>query len=83
MSYKIRQQWLPASKYSIKAPHAMKPEYITIHNTANDASAANEIAYMIRNNNATSFHVAIDDKEVIEAIPFSRNAWHAGERGLS
>ena len=79
MSYKIRQQWLPANKYSIKAPYSMKAEYITVHNTANDASAANEIAYMIRNNNATSFHVAIDDKEAIEAIPFSRNAWHAGD----
>lgn len=79
MSYKIRQQWLLANKYSIKAPYSMKAEYITVHNTANDASAANEIAYMIRNNNATSFHVAIDDKEAIEAIPFSRNAWHAGD----
>lgn len=79
MSDKIRQQWLPANKYSIKAPYSMKAEYITVHNTANDASAANEIAYMIRNNNATSFHVAIDDKEAIEAIPFSRNAWHAGD----
>lgn len=79
MAYTRRQQWLPANKYSIKAPYSMKAEYITVHNTANDASAANEIAYMIRNNNATSFHVAIDDKEAIEAIPFSRNAWHAGD----
>lgn len=79
MGYTLKQQWLPSSKYSLKAPYSMKAEYITIHNTANDASAANEIAYMIRNNNATSFHVAIDDKEAIEAIPFSRNAWHAGD----
>ena len=79
MSYTRRQLWLDPAKYAIKAPHAMKAKFITIHNTANDASAANEIAYMHRNSAATSYHVAIDDKEVIEAIPFSRNAWHAGD----
>lgn len=59
----------------------MTPEYITVHNTANDASATNEISYMIRNNNQVSFHVAIDDKEVIQAIPYNRNAWHCGDGG--
>jgi N-acetylmuramoyl-L-alanine amidase CwlA len=57
----------------------MTPSYITIHNTANDASAANEITYMLNNNDYTSYHVAVDDKEVIQAIPFNRNAWHAGD----
>ena len=57
----------------------MVPEFIVVHNTANDASAANEIAYMIRNDNATSFHYAIDDKEIIQGIPENRNAWHAGD----
>lgn len=57
----------------------MTPQWITIHNTANDASALNEIAYMTRNNNATSYHVAIDDKHAVQAIPFSRNAWHCGD----
>lgn len=79
MSYTVRQLWLDPAKYAIKAPHAMKAKYITIHNTANDASAANEIAFMHRNSAATSYHVAIDDKEAIEAIPFARNAWHAGD----
>jgi len=57
----------------------MTPQYITIHNTANDATALNEIAYMTRNTTATSYHVAIDDKHAVQAIPFSRNAWHAGD----
>ena len=34
---------------------------------------------MINNNNATSFHVAVDEKHVIQAIPFNRNAFHAGD----
>ena len=79
MAYKIVQSWLPASKYSLKAPYALKPKYITIHNTWNDAAAENEVNYMKSNNNPVSFHVAIDDKEAVEAIPFNRNAWHAGD----
>lgn len=73
----IRQLAMPTNKYSIKCPYAMTAAGICIHNTANDASAASEINYMINNNNQTSYHVAVDDKEVIECIPFNRNAWHA------
>lgn len=59
----------------------MTPIGICIHNTANDASAANEISYMTSNNNEVSFHIAVDDKEAIQGIPFNRNAWHAGDGG--
>jgi len=79
MSYKIVQSWLPTSKYPIKAPYALKPEFITIHNTANDAAAQGEANYMKSNNNQVSYHVAIDDKEAVEIIPFNRSAWHAGD----
>ena len=79
MAYTFKQVLLPSTKYKIKAPYTMTPEYITVHNTANDASAANEIAYHNRNNNQVSYHVAVDDKEVIQCIPFTRNAWHAGD----
>lgn len=83
MSYTFKQCFLPSNKYPIKAPYAMTPQYITVHNTANDAPAANEISYMIGNNNQVSYHVAVDDKEVIQAIPFDRNAWHCGDGGGS
>ena len=76
---KIVQNLVPASKYSIKCPHPMTPEFIVVHNTANDASARNEIAYMISNNNQVSFHYAVDDKEIVQGIPENRNAWHAGD----
>ena len=81
MSYTFRQNLVPSSKYSIKCPYSMSPSYITIHNTSNSASADAEIRYMISNNNQTSFHVCVDEKEVIQAIPFNRNAWHAGDGG--
>ena len=72
---------VPESKYSIKCPYTMKPTRIVVHNTANDASAENEVAYMKRNNNEVSFHYAVDDKQVIQCIPENRNAWHAGDGG--
>ena len=57
----------------------MVPKYIVIHNTYNDASAENEINYMISNNNVVSFHYAVDDKEVIQGVPLDRNTWNAGK----
>lgn len=79
MSYTIINKYIPQSKYKIKAPYTMTPQYVTIHNTYNDATALNEIAYMTNNNAQTSYHVAIDDKHAVQAIPFNRNAWHAGD----
>ena len=79
MAYKIVNMWLPQSKYNIKAPYAMTPEYVTVHNTGNTASARNEATYHNNNNAQVSYHVAIDDKEAIQLIPFNRNAWHAGD----
>ena len=75
----IRKIECPSDKLKIKCPYAMKPTRIVIHNTANDASAANEIAYMHRNNKQTSFHFAVDDKEIIQGISLDRNAFHAGD----
>lgn len=77
----IRKVECPKDKYSIKCPYTMKPEFIVIHNTYNDASANNEIAYMHRNNNEVSFHYAVDDKEIVQGIELNRNAWHAGDGG--
>lgn len=79
MAYANINNYIPISLYPLKATYPMTPEYITIHNTANDATALNEIAYMTRNSDATSFHVAIDDKHIVHAIPFDRNGWHAGD----
>ena len=79
MAYAIINDYIDRSLYPLKSPHAMQPEFITIHNTYNDATALNEIAYMKRNKAATSYHAAIDDKHVVQAIPFNRNAWHAGD----
>ena len=79
MSYIFKENLVSSSKYSIKCPYPMKPRYVVCHNTANDASATNEVSYMIRNNNSVSYHLAVDDTCVIQGIPLNRNAWHAGD----
>lgn len=79
MSVKIRQMLVNPDKYGIKCTYPMDPQFIVVHNTANDASAANEIAYMNRNNSYTSYHFAVDDKEIVQGLPLDRNGWHAGD----
>ena len=62
----------------------MTPETLTIHSTGNlDSSAANERGWLInpKNNRQASWHIVVDDKEAIEAIPLREIAWHAGDGG--
>ena len=75
----IIKKLVPESKYGIKCPYKMTPTRIVVHNTANDATARNEIAYMTNNNNETSFHYAVDDKEIVQGLPLDRNGWHASD----
>ena len=75
----IRKIECPAEKFPVKCPYSMQPTRIVIHNTANDATAQNEITYMLRRPEQVSFHFAVDDKEIIQAIELNRNAWHAGD----
>ncbi len=76
---KIVKMLCPKNKWNIKCPYEMTPEFITVHNTANNASAMSEISYMIGNNNEVSYHVAVDDEEIVQGIEFNRNTWNAGD----
>lgn len=79
MELNIIQMICPQNKWYIKCPNYMAPDYITIHNTASDASAKNEISYMISNNKYTSYHFAVDDIQAVQGLPLDRNGWHAGD----
>ncbi len=60
---------------------AMKPQYLTIHSTGNPSSTAkNERAWLTNpsNTRAASWHIVVDEREAIEAIPFNEVAFHAG-----
>ena len=77
--YVFKQNLVASENYSIKCPYSMTAEFIVVHNTANDATAQNEVAYMIGNKNQVSFHYAVDDQEVVQGVPITRNTWHAGD----
>lgn len=79
MAYTFKKNLVQQSKYNIKCPYQMTPKYVVIHDTANNATALNEINYMISNNNQVSFHIAVDEKTVIQGLPFDRNAWACGD----
>ena len=76
---KIVQNLVPESKWSLKCPYPMTPTRIVVHNTYNDASAKNEIAYMVSNSTTTSYHYAVDDVEVVQGLLETRNGWHASD----
>lgn len=75
----IIRNLVPQDRYAIKCPHTMNPKWYVVHNTANDAPAADEVAYMIRNDNKVSFHYAVDDLGVVQGIAEDRNAWHCDD----
>lgn len=75
----IVKKIVPESRYYLKCPYEMTPTRIVVHNTANDATARNEISYMTNNDYETSFHYAVDDKEIVQGLPENRNGWHASD----
>lgn len=77
----IRKMLVSSSKYGVKCPYLMSPVGICVHNTANDASANNEVSYMINNGAEVSFHYAVDEMEIVQGLPLDRNAWAAGDGG--
>lgn len=79
MAYELTSNWLSEDMYWLKAPYAMTPQGIVVHNTGGTASAVDEAAYMVGNDSATGFHVVIDEDYAVECIPFGRNAFHAGD----
>ena len=78
---KIEEKYIPSKLYPVKSPYEMTPQYITIHNTANDASADNEYTYMTKTNagSSTGWHIVVDDVKAIYAVPLNRNSFHAGD----
>lgn len=75
----IVQNLVSPAKWGIKCPYEMTAEFFVVHNTANKASAENEISYMINNNEEVSFHYAVDDKQVVQGVLENRNTWNAND----
>lgn len=59
----------------------INPNTITIHSTGNEKSTAqNERDNLARKDNtrAASFHIVVDEKEIIECVPLNEKTLHAG-----
>ncbi len=79
MDYKINH--IPIGK--IRPGTKMTPECITIHSTGNEKSTAlNERNWLTNpsNDRIASWHIVVDEKETIEAIPLNEIAYHAGDK---
>ena len=74
-------QLVPKTATGRRPQIPMTPKYLTIHSTANTATAQNERDNIANNNPnlQVSFHIVVDDKEAIECIPLNEVAWHAGD----
>ncbi|MEG2022116.1 MAG: N-acetylmuramoyl-L-alanine amidase, partial [Oscillospiraceae bacterium] len=64
--------------------YRLKPEYITIHNTANTgvgAGAESHGAYLRASgkNKTVSYHYAVDSSLIARIIPDNEVSWHAGD----
>lgn len=66
--------------------NALTPEYITLHNTANTNATADAVAHanLLRGSwkdKSISWHYAVDENQIVQCIPDTENAWHAGDGG--
>lgn len=63
--------------------NAMRPQYVTIHNTASTGKGANAKAHanlqFNGNSRSASWHYTVDNNEIWQSIPMNENAWHAGD----
>lgn len=78
-----RKDYIPLSTACDRRPgHKFTPTTITIHNTGNpDSSADNERGWLTNpsNGRTASFHIAVDEHEAVECIPLNEHAWHSGD----
>lgn len=69
----VVQQLLEQNDYNLKWKYgtAQTVKWITIHNTANKASAQNEATYLNnrRDNQYISFHYVVDNIHAIQLLP--------------
>ena len=63
----------------------INPKKIVFHNTGNTASAENEIKWLSSKDNtsSTSFHFAVDDIGIYQAIPTTNAGYHAGNLAIN
>ena len=70
----------PEQRLKFPAPFRGGVGFVTIHNTAEPFSAMDERARVLnRRDVRTSFHFAVDEREIVQLLPLYRHGWHAGD----
>lgn len=62
--------------------YSMQPKYITIHDTANPSKGADALAharFLQTTTQKSSWHYTVDDQRIVQHLPVSESAWHAGD----
>ncbi|MGX6446092.1 peptidoglycan recognition protein family protein [Neobacillus sp. K501] len=78
---------VPTGNVSVRPAYPLKPDFITVHNTANTAVGADADLhgrYLLNqaasNPNAwVSWHFTVDDEQIIQHLPLNESAFHAGD----
>lgn len=70
----------PARNYrrSSGRPVTSRKKYVTVHNTSNDASAADEASYAKRRTDGTSSHYYVDNNSIFQSLNTDWCAGHVG-----
>jgi N-acetylmuramoyl-L-alanine amidase len=79
----IKQKLIPKSNKKTRPGIAMKPIWITVHETDNvnkgaDAEAHARLQYN-GNNRTASWHYTVDEREIWQSIPDNEVAWACGD----
>ena len=70
----------PEQRKKFPAPFRDGVGFVTIHNTAEPFSAFDErMRVANRRDVRTSFHFAVDEREVVQLLPLEFHGWHAGD----
>lgn len=78
----IKQRFMPVREEK-RTGIAMKPQYVTIHNTANTGYGANAAAHanlqITDSREWISWHYTVDNNEIYQSIPMNEVGYHAGD----
>ena len=74
------QRIIPIANTRARPRYSMKPEFITIHNTANAGATAKQNAdYVVNQNEYKSWHFTVGNNEVYQHLPITESGWHCGD----
>lgn len=80
---------IPTGNKSVRPEYPLKPDFITVHNTANTQPGANAEMhgkYLLNQASSNpeswvSWHFTVDDKQIVQHLPLDEAGFHAGDNG--